>query len=170
MNRADSTTLQTLVQRERVHRSIYLDPAIFELEMQRIFSRAWVYVGHDSLVPGAGDYVTARIGSVPVILSRHSDGKLYVVFNSCGHRGAIVCNEERGSVKLFRCSYHGWTFATNGDLDAVSMARGYGPSTDLTNPALGMGRVPSLTTTTTSSACCATTTSSSPTYASTCRR
>jgi phenylpropionate dioxygenase-like ring-hydroxylating dioxygenase large terminal subunit len=141
MNLADIKTLETLVHRDRVHRSIYLDPGIYEAEMQRIFGRAWVYVGHDSLVPRAGDYVTARIGSVPVVLSRHTDGKVCVLFNSCGHRGAVVCNEDRGNVKLFRCAYHGWTFATNGDLDAVSMPRGYGASIDLGNPALGMGRV-----------------------------
>jgi benzoate/toluate 1,2-dioxygenase alpha subunit len=142
MNVVDTALLQTLVHRDRVHRSIYLDPDIFDLEMRRIFGRSWVFVGHDSLVPNPGDYVTTRIGSVPVVLSRHKDGKAYVVYNSCGHRGAVVCNEERGNVKLFRCSYHGWTFETNGDLDAVSMPRGYGPSTDLANPALGMGRVP----------------------------
>jgi phenylpropionate dioxygenase-like ring-hydroxylating dioxygenase large terminal subunit len=142
MNIIDTGVLQSLVHRDHVHRSVYLDPDIFELEMRRIFGRAWVFVGHESLVPKAGDYVTTTIGSVPVVLSRHTDGRLYVVFNSCGHRGAVVCNEERGNVKLFRCSYHGWTFDTNGDLDAVSMRHGYGPGVDLANPALGMGRVP----------------------------
>ena len=109
MNVIDPAIFQTLVQKDRVHRSIYIDPAIFDLEMQRIFGRSWVYVGHESQVPKAGDYVTARIGSVPVVLSRHKNGKVHVLFNSCGHRGAIVCNEERGNVKLFRCAYHGWT-------------------------------------------------------------
>lgn len=142
MNIVDSEILQTLVRKDHVHRSLYTDPAIFELEMRRIFERAWLYIGHDSLVPKAGDFITSRIGTVPVVLSRHSDGKVYVLFNSCGHRGAVLCNEERGHVKLFRCPYHGWTFDTNGDLDAVSMRHGYGPSTDLANPALGMGRVP----------------------------
>ena len=146
MNVIDSGLLQSLVHRDHVHRSVYLDPGIFDLEMQRIFGRAWVFVGHESLVPRPGDYLTTTIGSVPVVLSRHSDGKVCVLFNSCGHRGAVVCNEERGNVKLFRCSYHGWTFDTNGDLDAVSMRHGYGPGTDLANPALGMGRVPRMET------------------------
>ena len=142
MNLADTRTLQSLVHRERVHRSIYHDPAIFDLEMRRIFGRAWVYVGHDSLVKHPGDFVASRIGTVPVLLARHTDQKVYVVYNSCGHRGAIVENTERGNVKLFRCAYHGWTFKTNGDLDAVAMPRGYGSAIDLSNPALGMGRVP----------------------------
>ena len=134
--------LRTLVHRDHVHRSVYLDPEIFDLEMRRIFGRAWVYVGHDSLVPRAGDFVTTRIGHQPVVMSRHSDGEVYVLFNSCGHRGAIVCNDDKGNAPLFRCCYHGWTFKTNGDLDAVAMPRGYGETFDLSDPALGMSRVP----------------------------
>ena len=142
MKHLSSPELQSLIHRDRVHRSIYLDPEIFELEMRRIFGQAWVYVGHDSLVPKPGDFITTRIGSQPVVMSRHTDGKVYVVYNSCGHRGAIVCNDEKGNAELFRCCYHGWTFKTNGDLDAVAMPRGYGKNFDLSDPSLGMGRVP----------------------------
>lgn len=138
----EEDVLRSLVHRDHVHRSVYLDRDIFELEMQRIFGRTWVYVGHDSQVPNPGDFFATRIGSQPVVLSRHTDGKVYVLFNSCGHRGAVVCNEDSGNVELFRCPYHGWTFKTDGSLDAVSMPRGYGPSIDLKDPSLGMGRVP----------------------------
>ena len=140
--RYDTATIATLVHRDHVHRSVYLDPQIFELEMQRIFGRGWVYVGHDSLVPNVGDYLTMQIGSQPVVLARHTDGQINVIHNSCGHRGAIVCNEDKGNAKLFRCCYHGWTFKTNGDLDAVAMPKGYGATFDTSNPALGMGRLP----------------------------
>lgn len=137
-----TAAIQSLVHRDHVHRSIYFDPEIFDLEMAKIFGSTWVYVGHDSLVPKPGDYVTTRIGNQPVVLSRHTDGKIYVIYNSCGHRGAIVCNEDKGNAPLFRCCYHGWTFKTNGDLDAVAMPKGYGKEFDLSNPALGMGRIP----------------------------
>jgi phenylpropionate dioxygenase-like ring-hydroxylating dioxygenase large terminal subunit len=140
--RYDPDHIRSLVHRDRIHRSLYLDPEIFDLEMQKIFGATWVYVGHDSLVPAPGDYVTTRIGSQPVVLSRHSDGEIYVIYNSCGHRGAIVCNEEKGNAALFRCCYHGWTFKTNGDLDAVAMPRGYGKEFNLNDPSLGMGRLP----------------------------
>jgi benzoate/toluate 1,2-dioxygenase subunit alpha len=140
--RLEPEAIRSLVHRDHVHRSLYLDPEIFDLEMEKIFGRTWVYVGHDSLVPKPGDYITTRIGCQPVVLSRHSDGNIYVIHNSCGHRGAIVCNEDKGNAQLFRCCYHGWTFKTNGDLDAVAMPRGYGKQFDLNNPSLGMGRVP----------------------------
>lgn len=140
--RSDPETIRSLVHRDHVHRSLYLDPEVFDLEMARIFGRTWVYVGHDSLVPKAGDYITVRIGNQPLVMSRHSDGEVYVIFNSCGHRGAIVCNENKGNAAVFRCCYHGWTFKTNGDLEAIAMRRGYGKSFDANDPALGMRRVP----------------------------
>ncbi|MDC0033685.1 Rieske 2Fe-2S domain-containing protein, partial [Alphaproteobacteria bacterium] len=87
---------ETLVQDGRVHRSVYTDPAIFALEMDRIFGQAWVYVGHDSQVPKPGDFITLTIGSQPVVMARHTDGKVYVIYNRCGHRGAKVCIENQG--------------------------------------------------------------------------
>jgi len=138
----DGTNPSTRVRGDRVHRSVYTDPAIFALEMERIFSRAWVYVGHDSQVPEPGDFVTLMIGGQPVVMSRHTDGKVYVLYNRCGHRGARICIENQGHADIFRCAYHGWTFKTDGSLDAVAMPRGYGESFDASNPALGMGRLP----------------------------
>jgi len=142
MDTLDSHRIEDLVGRDRVHRSLYTDPEIFEREMRMIFERAWVYVGHESQVPNPGDFVTGAIGRRPIVMSRHTDGKVYVIYNSCGHRGAIVCNDEKGNAELFRCCYHGWTFKTNGDLDAVSMPRGYGERLDVSDPSLGMTRLP----------------------------
>jgi len=137
-----TSDISSLVLADHVHRSVYIDTGIFDLEMERIFGRAWVFVGHESLVKAPGDYYTFRIGKQPVVVSRHTDGNVYVIFNSCGHRGAVVCNEERGSADLFRCCYHGWTFKTNGDLDGIAMPRGYSREFVKATEALGMGRVP----------------------------
>ena len=142
MKAIEDGLIQSLIQRDHVHRSVYLDAEIFKLEMQRIYGKAWIYVGHESQVSKPGDFFTTRIGTQPVVLTRHTDGQIFVLFNSCGHRGATVCNEDHGNVSLFRCPYHGWTFSTDGSLDAVSMPRGYGPGIDLKDPSLGMGRVP----------------------------
>lgn len=103
----------------RVHRDVYVDPDVFEAEMERIFMRTWVYVGHDSEIEKPGDYKTTAIGTEPVILVRGKDGEAHVVVNRCSHRGAAVCLMPRGNATGFRCQFHGWTFGLDGALAAI---------------------------------------------------
>ena len=145
MNVIDLPTnaIQKLVQEDRVHRSLYLDRSIFELEMQRLFRRGWVYVGHESQVPNAGDFFASTIGTQPVLMVRHSDEKVCVIHNRCGHRGALVCNEPFGNTgRNFRCAYHGWTFKTNGELMAAPLKNGYPDCYDLKSREFGMVSIP----------------------------
>jgi phenylpropionate dioxygenase-like ring-hydroxylating dioxygenase large terminal subunit len=108
--------LAGLVERDRVHRRVYTDPAVFGLERERIFRRAWLYVGHESQVPRPGDFVASRLDGDPVQLTRPKDGRLHVLRIRCDHRGAKVCLHESGSVARFQCPYHGWTYDTDGAL------------------------------------------------------
>jgi benzoate/toluate 1,2-dioxygenase subunit alpha len=116
--REDSETFQ-------VHTEIYTSPAVFDAEMRLIFERSWVYVAHESQVPRPGDYKTATIGTQPVVVSRHEDGQVYVLLNRCRHRGTVVCRADLGHSNYFRCPYHNWSYANNGDLIGVAMATGY---------------------------------------------
>jgi phenylpropionate dioxygenase-like ring-hydroxylating dioxygenase large terminal subunit len=116
---APSIDYTTLVQDERIHASLYTDPRIFEDEMERIFRRGWVFVGHDSEVPRAGDFVTRRIGTEPVLMVRDREGEVTVFANRCMHRGTMVCPGDRGHARTFTCPYHGWTYDLNGDLLGV---------------------------------------------------
>jgi phenylpropionate dioxygenase-like ring-hydroxylating dioxygenase large terminal subunit len=97
-----SRSLARLVQPDRVHRSLYTDPAIFALEMERIFERTWIYVGHESQVKNPGDFVATRIGTKPVLMSRHTEGRVYVLHNQCAHRGAQVVADASGNAPEFR--------------------------------------------------------------------
>jgi len=114
-----------LVREDRVHRSIYTEPRIFELEMTRVFGAVWVYLAHESEVPRNDDFVTARLGLRPIIVVRDSQGELRALFNRCTHRGARVCREERGSARTFQCPYHGWTYFNSGRLRGVPWPEGY---------------------------------------------
>lgn len=118
--------LHGLIEPDRVSRRLYRDPEIFELEMSRVFGRAWIYLAHESQLPKEGDYVTAWIGRQPVIVIRHKDGTIHVLHNRCPHRGVLVLTEDRGNVgNTVRCGYHGWTFRTNGELLLAPMRDAY---------------------------------------------
>src|SRR5437879_942589 len=124
---AANEQLAMLVQPDRVHRALYTDPAIFELELERIFGRAWLALGHESQVRASGDYYTTRMGREPVLVVRHEDGSVKVLINRCAHRGSMVCAEGRGNVERFVCPYHGWSYDRAGQLKAVPFSSGYAP-------------------------------------------
>ena len=75
-----------LVEPDRVRREVYVDPDIFELEMQRIHERYWIYCGHESQVPKPGDYYAVQIGRQPMLMVRGADRKVHVLYNRCPHR------------------------------------------------------------------------------------
>ena len=117
--------IDELVREDRVHRRVYTDPAIFDLEMKRIFGSAWLYVGHQSQVPKVGDFVTCELAAQPVVMLRHHDGEIHVLFNRCAHRGARICEADDGNVKLLQCPYHGWTYDTAGRFLNSALHRDY---------------------------------------------
>ncbi|MBO0750803.1 MAG: Rieske 2Fe-2S domain-containing protein [Bradyrhizobiaceae bacterium] len=126
MSEAGSAAIEGLVEAGRVHRRVYTDPEVFELEMERIFGRAWLYVGHESQIPEPGDYLATELGRQPVIMTRHRDGGIHVLSNRCTHRGAKLVNVTRGKVTHFSCLYHGWSFDTDGRLVSVPVSEGCG--------------------------------------------
>jgi phenylpropionate dioxygenase-like ring-hydroxylating dioxygenase large terminal subunit len=129
-----------LVEPGRVHRRVYADPDVFEMEMERIFGRAWLFVGHTSQVPNTGDYITTELGRQPVIMARHSDGQVHVLLNRCTHRGAKVVNERQGHATRLVCCYHGWTYDTDGRLINVPVPEGC--AKDFNRDAFGLARAP----------------------------
>ncbi len=126
----------------RLDRRVYTDPEIFELEMKWIWERQWVFVTHESQLPGPGHYVTAQIGRQPVVAMKNKAGEIGVFINACTHRGTKLCRLTKGHAKLISCPYHGWTYDTGGKLIALKEeAHGaYPPSFD--KQALGLARVP----------------------------
>jgi phenylpropionate dioxygenase-like ring-hydroxylating dioxygenase large terminal subunit len=93
---------------------IYNDEEIFRLERERLFSRAWMFVGHESEIPQAGDYVVRRVLDDSFIVTRGEDGVVRAMFNMCLHRGMQVCRAEMGNASHFRCPYHGWSYRNDG--------------------------------------------------------
>lgn len=128
-----------LIEHDRVHGSLYTDQAIFEAELERIWYRTWVFVGHESEVPAPNDYVRKSIGPQPVIMSRDKQGRIHLLLNRCSHRANLVCDAAEGNSSAFRCPYHGWTFSNTGQLLGYPFNSGYGGRE--AKKALGLGRV-----------------------------
>lgn len=99
-----------------IDRRIFWDESIYQMELAKIFARCWLFVGHESQVAEPGDFVTTYMGEDAVILSRHQDGAVHVMLNSCSHRGNRVCFAEEGNKRRFTCNYHGWSFGNDGKL------------------------------------------------------
>lgn len=137
---APGTTLyDRLIEPTRVHGSLYTDPSIFAEELRRIWHSTWVFVGHESEVPQANDYVRKRLGMQDVVMTRDKDGEVHLLLNRCAHRGNQVCDDAQGNSSSFRCPYHGWTFRNTGELLGYPYNKGYGGKGKLE---LGMGKVP----------------------------
>jgi phenylpropionate dioxygenase-like ring-hydroxylating dioxygenase large terminal subunit len=95
---------------------LYNDQEIFELERDRLFSRAWVFLAHETEVAQPNDFVVRNILADSFLVTRDSEGIIRVMFNMCVHRGMQVCRAERGSAATFRCPYHAWTYKNDGTL------------------------------------------------------
>ena len=107
---------------------IFSSSEVYELEVEKIFAKCWLYLGHVSEIPENGDYVTRSMGETPVIVSRTSDGNIEALLNVCTHRGMKLCRTDCGNSAHFRCIYHGYTFKNNGDLIGVPFQKlAYGP-------------------------------------------
>jgi phenylpropionate dioxygenase-like ring-hydroxylating dioxygenase large terminal subunit len=104
------------VRRGLVPAHIYNDAEVFALERDRLFSRAWVFVAHESEIPDPGDYVVRRVLADSFIVVRDEAGTVRVLFNMCLHKGMQVCRAELGNASHFRCPYHAWTYRNDGRL------------------------------------------------------
>ena len=128
--------IEAIASPEGMHAVAYTDPAIFELEMERIFRRVWVFVGHESQVPITGDFKLTWMGTDEVILVRQANESLRVLSNNCSHRGTRLCTVSAGNTKSFVCPYHAWGFGLDGKLKAVPDMGSYPNTFDMNDRSL----------------------------------
>jgi phenylpropionate dioxygenase-like ring-hydroxylating dioxygenase large terminal subunit len=119
-----------LVQKTRVHGSVYTDRAIFDDEMEKIYYNGWVFVAHESEIPNKNDFCTRNVGRQSLIITRDAAGKINVMYNRCSHRGAAVCSVPSGNQPMLSCPYHAWTFGLDGKLIGVPAKGAYPDSFD----------------------------------------
>ena len=102
---------------------VYCDDALYQIELEQVFGRSWLFLAHRSQIPKAGDYFTTYMGEDPVIVSRQKDGSVVAFLNQCRHRGMRLARLDHGNTKFFTCSYHGWSYDSSGKLVNVPMEK-----------------------------------------------
>ncbi len=111
---------QLLLARRPAHslpREFYTDPELFELDLEHIWERDWVFVGHDIQIPRSGDYMTLPIGRYNIVVLRGDDGVIRALHNVCRHRGSVLCDAASGSIRgRIVCPYHQWSYEFDGRL------------------------------------------------------
>ena len=132
-------SMDSLIQTDRVHRTLYTDHAIFSEEMNKVFGGTWTFLAHESEVPKPNDFVRKKLGLRPIIVTRDRSGGFHALLNRCTHRGATVCRQDSGSARRFTCPYHNWSFENTGALVGVPMEDAYGA--DFDKSSLGLGRL-----------------------------
>ena len=97
----------------------YTDPEIYDLEIEKIVNRNWIFAGHASQLPEPGDFKVLNVAQESAIIVRGKDGKLKGFANVCRHRGSLVCLDQQGHADKFMCPYHGWMYDIDGNLTAA---------------------------------------------------
>jgi len=97
-------------------REFYTDDAIYQLDLDLIYYREWLFAAHTAELPRTGSYLTLQIGAYPVLLVRAADGIIRAFINSCRHRGSRLCPAASGTAPKLVCPYHQWTYALDGRL------------------------------------------------------
>lgn len=100
---------------------LYAGDEALRIDRAEILRRTWQFIGHEAMVPAAGDYLAEEIGGAPVVVVRNAEGGLAGFHNVCRHRaGALVPDGEGHCGEAFVCRYHGWRYSLDGRLRSAT--------------------------------------------------
>ncbi|MDB5883952.1 MAG: (2Fe-2S)-binding protein [Polaromonas sp.] len=116
------------------------DPELYELEMERIFGKTWILLGHESEIPNSGDFMVRDLGSDSVIVTRDKTGAVNVLLNVCSHRGMRISTVDAGNTQIHTCIYHGWAFRPTGAFLAAPVEKECMHGKIMTKEQLGLTR------------------------------
>jgi len=108
-------------QNGRISPTIYTDPQLYELELERVFGRCWLFLCHESQIPKSGDFFNTYMGEDPIIVTRQKDGSIKALLNQCRHRSMRVSYADCGNTRAFTCPYHGWSYGIDGSLKDIPL-------------------------------------------------
>ena len=128
-----TTDMQPELMRNPV--TTYTDPNVLAKEVDVLFRKFPIIMGHSEQLPDPGSYITNDDLGVPILITRNSEGDVKAFMNICRHRGARLTDSPCGKSKTFSCPYHKWTYDLNGNLRGLHQAAGFG---DIDKKTLGL--------------------------------
>lgn len=127
----------------RIAREMFTEPELFDMEMEFIFEKNWIYACHESEIPKPNDFITMRAGRQPMIVSRDAAGALHAMINACQHRGATLTRMSKGNQAAFTCPFHAWCYKNDGRLLKVKAPDQYCEDFDKSKRGLKKARIAS---------------------------
>ncbi|MFG0753855.1 anthranilate 1,2-dioxygenase large subunit [Pseudomonas sp. TYF_14] len=127
----------------RIARDMFTEPQLFDLEMEHIFEKKWIYACHESEIAQKHDFVTVRIGRQPLIITRDGEGRLNALINACQHRGTTLTRVGKGNQSTFTCPFHAWCYKSDGRLVKVKAPSEYPADFDKATRGLKKARIES---------------------------
>ena len=127
----------------RIARDMFTEPELFDLEMELIFEKNWIYACHESELARPHDFVTLRAGRQPLIVTRDGNGQLHALVNACQHRGATLVRVGKGNQSTFTCPFHAWCYKNDGRLVKVKAPGEYPEGFDKATRGLKKARIQS---------------------------
>ena len=95
----------------------FISPEVFAHEQEKIFSRQWGLVGHQSAIAQPGEYFISQVANESLIVVRDKRGEIRGFYNVCRHRGSRLIESRNGQLSAaIQCPYHAWTYALDGRL------------------------------------------------------
>ncbi|WP_163575848.1 aromatic ring-hydroxylating oxygenase subunit alpha [Halomonas faecis] len=113
---AAADMLQSKASNFSLPQPFYTDARLFELDMQEIFEKEWLFAGMTCEIPAKGNFMTLDVGSNPIVIVRGNEGQVHAFHNVCRHRGSRLCMKDKGKVAKLVCPYHQWTYELDGRL------------------------------------------------------
>ena len=104
---------------ENIPVSRYTSREFLALEYSHVWQKVWQMAGRVERIPNVGDYFLYEIGDLSLIIIRTAEEEISALHNFCMHRARKLTNSEQGSVKGFRCPFHGWEYEVDGSIRNV---------------------------------------------------
>lgn len=116
----DKEGLDSLIERQQAGWSLeqpfYTDQRIFDLEWEGIWRKYWLFAGTTAEIPKPGDYFVYNAHKDSIIVIRGDKGEVFAHYNTCRHRGSVICLKESGNAPKLMCPYHQWVYNKDGSL------------------------------------------------------